>query len=120
MHSPEPVLHAQNAPVSQCWFLLHSAAAAPATQARARAATLMLCLDCLSFCYAAGLVEGLPPVGEALLRYYQLPLTREVRYKLVLRAAQQSPRSWVRVREHPHQSLEELPTFAFRRPSTIL
>ena len=100
--------------------MLQSSAAAPATQARARAATLMLCLDCLSFCYAAGLVEGLPPVGEAVLRYYQLPLTREARYKLVLRAAQESPRTWVRVREDKHQSLEDLPTFTFRRPSTTL
>ena len=55
--------------------MLQSSAAAPAAQARARAATLMLCLDCLSFCYAAGLVEGQPPIGEAVRRYYQLPLT---------------------------------------------
>ena len=63
-------------------------------------------------------MEGLPPVGEAVLRYYQLPLTREARYKLVLRGAQQSPRTWVRVREDKHQSLEDLSTFAFSRTRT--
>ena len=68
MHWPEPVLQAQNEPVSQCLFLLHSAsrpARSPARQAALRRQlrlVLMLCLDCLSFCYATGLGGGAAPV----------------------------------------------------------
>ena len=121
MHSPEPVLHAQNDPASQCLFLLHSAAAAPATQARARAATLMLCLDCLSFCYAAGLVEGQPPIGEAVRKYYQLPLTREGSLQARICVSQQPPGikfGFLCRRAYP--SLDHLFTFAFGRHRNTL